>query len=380
MPRSNNLRVIGIAVLVLLALVGASAAGILPANIADNASLAVGDPVNYTLTITPPKYGVITLKPYGLSAQPKCGQSDTQKFTECSVTYGKGRVVDAVITPNTGVSFKSWGGSCDGSVKDAVVFPPGNICDITMAGNYTISALFNIVEVNRTTDDEDGRCDGLGTNHCTLRAAVVLSSAVSTIILPAGTYTLSRAGQEEDFGSKGDLDVYRDLTIKGAGAANTIIDANKIDRAFHVLSGNLTISGVTIKNGLAANNPQFVGSFNYVPLDSGPENGGAIMVDSMSAVGNASLTLSDSILQNNSAPKGAGGAIYNYFSKVTLAGVTFTTNSSYEGGGAITATGYGTTTINNSTFTNNSAPQGTANLDLRGMQVTLNNITMTNNQ
>lgn len=41
------------------------------------------------------------------------------------------------------------------------------------------------------------------------------------------------------------------ITLLGAGAGATIIDANTIDRVFHVHAGRTaTISGVTIRNGL----------------------------------------------------------------------------------------------------------------------------------
>ena len=96
-------------------------------------------------------------------------------------------------------------------------------------------------------------CATAGTNPvCTLRAAIQASNANSgtdTIILPAGVYTLTIAGRNEDAAATGDLDITDPVNITGV-AGSTIIDGNGIDRVFDVFaSGTTTISGVTIRNG-----------------------------------------------------------------------------------------------------------------------------------
>ncbi len=97
-------------------------------------------------------------------------------------------------------------------------------------------------------------CATAGTNPvCTLRAAIQASNANSgtdTISLPAGVYTLTIAGRNEDAAATGDLDITDAVTVTGAGAGSAIIDGNGIDRVFDVFaSGTTTISGVTIRNG-----------------------------------------------------------------------------------------------------------------------------------
>ena len=101
---------------------------------------------------------------------------------------------------------------------------------------------------------------------CSLREAISSSANADTktdacaagdgadeIILPSGTYRLSIEGAAEDAAATGDLDITSELTISGAGAATTVIDANMIDRVFHVdPSGSgiaATIRGVTIRGG-----------------------------------------------------------------------------------------------------------------------------------
>lgn len=87
----------------------------------------------------------------------------------------------------------------------------------------------------------------------TLRAAVQEANAHSdpdTIALPPGLYRLSVPGANEDAAATGDLDLTNSVTINGAGARTTRIDANGIDRVFEVFSGvTASIRGVTITRG-----------------------------------------------------------------------------------------------------------------------------------
>ncbi|HLP62702.1 MAG TPA: hypothetical protein VK186_27940, partial [Candidatus Deferrimicrobium sp.] len=90
-----------------------------------------------------------------------------------------------------------------------------------------------------------------------LRAAITTANTNgedNTINLPAGTYMLSGAASE-DANVGGDLDIktrYK-LTIKGAGAPQTVIDGNGIDRVLHILTGTIAITDLTIRMGKAPN-------------------------------------------------------------------------------------------------------------------------------
>ena len=57
----------------------------------------------------------------------------------------------------------------------------------------------------------------------------------SSIIVPAGTFTLTIPGANEDASATGDLDLKGKITIKGASATGTVIDGNNLDRVFQVL-------------------------------------------------------------------------------------------------------------------------------------------------
>src|SRR4051794_25172010 len=60
------------------------------------------------------------------------------------------------------------------------------------------------------------------------RAAIIAANAAAgpdIVTVPAGTYTLSNGGANEDACATGDLDITGQLTITGAGSATAIIQA-----------------------------------------------------------------------------------------------------------------------------------------------------------
>ncbi len=72
------------------------------------------------------------------------------------------------------------------------------------------------------------------------------------IVLGAGTYLLTRSGRYEDDALDGDLDIKGNLIIRGASPRTTIIDANSLDRIFHVFPGvTLTLENLTLTGGEA---------------------------------------------------------------------------------------------------------------------------------
>jgi len=126
---------------------------------------------------------------------------------------------------------------------------------------FVASSLPAATFVVKTTDDAvdatpgDGRCADV-VDRCTLRAAVQetnASSGADRIELPAGEFRLSLAGSGEDLAASGDLDIRDDLTIAGAGAALTFIDADARDRVVEVHAGTATrrvaLSELTLRNG-----------------------------------------------------------------------------------------------------------------------------------
>ncbi len=212
----------------------------------------------------------------------------------------------------------------------------------------------SFITVNYPYDDKIGNDD-----NCSLREAIIAANkdkksggppneciagnGADTIILPAGHYTLSRTDNgKEDSANTGDLDILDDLTIIGAGADVTFIDGNGItDRIFHTISGQVTISGVTITDG----NPP-----------SGADSGGIF--------NSTNLTLIDVVIAANHAPESGGGIFNASGAALTMSGSTVMENTAVSGSGI---TNNGNLSITNSTISGNNGDgllnNGTADLN-----------------
>jgi hypothetical protein len=168
--------------------------------------------------------------------------------------------------------------------------------------------------------------------HISLRSAIQAANAhpgSDAIKLPNGTLTITIAGANEDNDATGDLDIKGDLTIDGSNS--TTIDGNALDRVFEVLSGNVRISGVTIRNGSA-----FAG-------------GGLLNLG-------GSVTLSNDTITNNNAPgansvnggpgqpgmiggpgssglTGSGGGVANFSGSMTITNSVISSNLAIGGFG-----------------------------------------------
>jgi CSLREA domain-containing protein len=217
-------------------------------------------------------------------------------------------------------------------------------------------ALAATIAVNATGDDTSAN------GNCTLREAILAASSnaavdgcvsgaagADTITLPAGTYDLSLAGGGEHAALTGDLDVTSQITIVGAGASTTVVDAHSIDRVFEVRpGGTLTLVDLTIQGGRSNTNP------------IGVREGGGIKVGLDGGEGGAGiLTLTRVVLQNNSSPTEEGGGFFaENGSSVTIVDSTVRTNSADSGAGGHVR-GAGTTlTATGTTFSGNTALTG----------------------
>ncbi|HUG75831.1 MAG TPA: choice-of-anchor Q domain-containing protein [Acidimicrobiia bacterium] len=112
------------------------------------------------------------------------------------------------------------------------------------------AATFNVDSIADEVDAiaGNGVCATAG-GACTLRAAVMEANALfgdDAIQVPAGTYVLTippDSGGDAD----GDLDVTDNLTVTGAGTADTTIDASAMNRMFLVSTGvDLSLASMTL--------------------------------------------------------------------------------------------------------------------------------------
>jgi len=171
---------------------------------------------------------------------------------------------------------------------------------------------------------------------CTLRAAIMTANKVLgenvDIVVPAGIYVLGIPGSGIDLDDMGDLNLLTPasgnpiMTISGAGAADTIIDAGTVGRILVVGVGRTaTIAGLTLRNGQAHND----GSYGY---GGGIYNYGTVTIDHCT-------------LNNNTAPgalpgiPGQGGAIYN-LGTMTVLDSSLTGNAATGDGGAARNLGF----------------------------------------
>ncbi len=258
---------------------------------------------------------------------------------------------------------RSLGGDWDqeyvsGTIETDVAFSPE--AQRSWSG---VLATFTVNTTGDTVDANPG--DGLArdaSGNTSLRAAIMEANALAgadTVSLAAGTYTLSRAGANEDAASTGDLDITGDLTVNGAGANATYVDGGALDRVFHIRNGSIvSILGVTIRNGAAPN----YGGGLYISDAGAQVNLNGVVVtgnsaDSGSGIYNyqSSLTAIDTAIEANTAVD-YGGGIYNDRGTVSLDRVTIAANSAGKDGGGLQSFGSGALlTLTNVTASGNTA-------------------------
>jgi predicted outer membrane repeat protein len=241
-------------------------------------------------------------------------------------------------------------------------------------------------------------------NAISLRSAIMAANTQAgphTIMLAAGTYTLSRGPGDDDavdaaVQATGDLDLVNSnsgtsYTIEGAGSGSTIITwsatnvaNNTQDRIFDVdapfggSSLNLTVTGVTLENGKPPS-----------PSGAGGD-GGAIRFIGENATGDVSslLTLTDVVVTNNQSTGALGGGV-EVIGSAVISSCTFSNNTANGGpAGGLSFQGLPDSTlhISTSTFDGNKALNTTngsgAGIDLSGgATITIDHFTtISNNQ
>ncbi|MBU1137619.1 MAG: hypothetical protein KKA76_01450 [Proteobacteria bacterium] len=253
-----------------------------------------------------------------------------------------------------------------------------------------VTALANTYTVNDTAD----HCFPAPGRIC-LRTAITYANnnpGSDTIILPAGTYVLSSLlpTTKENNNEQGDLDILGDLTISGAGAEQTIVDGNGLDRVFDIYGDTVSMSGMTIRNGKAPTGDFGGGgirtsngnlTLDKVIVSNNRVAAGGDANDYGGGVGNNGVcTIINSTIANNEAYKGGGlsnngTSIAIFMSTVsgntstglaggifggnglTIVNSTISSNSSISGTGGIYS--FGANTIISTTITNNSSASGT---------------------
>jgi CSLREA domain-containing protein len=271
------------------------------------------------------------------------------------------------------------------------------ICVTVLAAGLlglTGNAFATFYQVNSPADVPDANtataaCEtAAGNGICTLRAAVQQANAhagADTILVPAGTYALSRPGSD-DTALNGDLDVTDNLTIIGAGAGSTVINGSASgDRVFEFIGAiKVNVYNLTIEDGHGSG-----GGIGMV-------NGADALIDGCAISGNAgdtgsgvynvstgSLTLKNSIVSNNvntvmGVIGGSGGGLAS-FGPVSISNSTFSGNAAGLGGGLFLLATPSDSTITNTTFSGNSAADQGGAIYVSASTVRLYNSTVAEN-
>jgi hypothetical protein len=167
--------------------------------------------------------------------------------------------------------------------------------------------------VTETYTVTDNSSSGPGTLRAAIDQANNNNLKDAVVILPAGTYYLTGTSKEDN-NAGGDLDIDSNIAVQGAGPDSTIIDGNRHDRVFHIRSGRVLISGVTIRNGEA----------NW---------GGGIRVDGGTfAARNCIITGNAAVNRENHET--GGGGIYIQDAKAIISNCTITNNLGNSAAGA----------------------------------------------
>jgi CSLREA domain-containing protein len=233
--------------------------------------------------------------------------------------------------------------------------------------------------VTVAADSGDGVCD----SHCSFREAVSAANAAAgedTIFLPAGTFTITLGPADEDLNAGGDLDVLDAVTITGAGAGTTVLDAGGIDRGLEVLGVEATISGLTVRGGtttLDGGGIRTAGKLTLRGMDIMGNRGvagGGIAIDTAQGI----LDAANMTVRENAASTGGGG-INAFDGQVLLDGVTLSKNTADMVGGGMLNEG-GNAQLTNVTFSGNAANEDGGGLrTISGGTSMLNNVTVRGN-
>jgi large repetitive protein len=221
------------------------------------------------------------------------------------------------------------------------------------AANFTVDTTTDAVD----TSPGDGQCR-TAANQCSLRAAIQEANALAgddTITLPAGVYVLTIPGANEDLSATGDLDLRSNITINGAGTAQTVVQGGGGDRVFDQIAvaavPTVVINDITITGGATA-------------------DGAGIRT----AAASGSLTLNRCAISLNAASANGGGL--DNGTATSLLNCTVNNNTSVQGGGIRNT---GTLTVSNSTISGNSANGSGGGLRNDAGVVTFTNATIATN-
>jgi CSLREA domain-containing protein len=212
-------------------------------------------------------------------------------------------------------------------LRGAAVVVAGVLCFV---GSSAQAAHAEVFVVNSTADVPVAKLGEhvcvSAADTCTLRAAIQeagIDGGTNTIMVPPGYYRLTIPPSPEagfagpNDASSGQLAIPDGtLTIIGAGARQTIVDGNHLDRVFSIgIPATASITGMTITGGDSTGG----NTSKEIDMGGGVYNTGTLTLDRVAVVGNHAdgggglfsvpgsyITISDSLIAHNTAYEAGG--------------------------------------------------------------------------
>jgi CSLREA domain-containing protein len=269
---------------------------------------------------------------------------------------------------------------------------------------FTVDTIADSVDLH----PGDGTC-ATATNHCSLRAAIMEANALGSppnpstffIINVKGgeTYTLTRAGPDEDNAVTGDLDIRVAMTIQVASGERAIIKGGSTwnDRILDIQldnpAGEVRLLGLVITGGRLPSTAPVLAKGGGISIHGGTQPPGymvtllgcAIADNSADAGGGIfaevnQLRLIQSSVQENTANVGVGGGLLlNNSGPVQLQDSVISSNTAVgSGGGMYRQFGSGSLSLLQSTVSGNASGAGGGGIYSQ-MPLSLTDSTITSN-
>lgn len=142
-----------------------------------------------------------------------------------------------------------------------------------------------------------------GCDYSSIQAAVDEAAAGDTILIGAGTYPEN-------------VEVYKGLTLRGAGPELTIIDGNNAGGVLwteaypnEAAPNGITLSGVTVQNGASIDGAGIT-NFGHLTLDNSRVINNTAVQRAGGIWNQGTITVTNSLIADNSAGSSAGGGLY----------------------------------------------------------------------
>ena len=310
-----------------------------PVALAQTVATTEDTPVAITLTGSDPGGDPLTFIIMSLPGRGDLSEGDTSVQTAPHALIGD----TVTYTPNAGFGdVDSFDFKVNDSTSDSdsanirlIVAPPGADRIITKTG-----------------DTNDGVCDA----DCSLREAIATANSGDAVYVPSGTYTLT---------SGSELSIDKSLTLTGAGSGDTVIQAAtasvvSLSRVLHVTTGEVSILAVTIRHGNTSDVSGGGAILNQGTLslaNSRVSNNTVSQTNGGGGIQNSgTLSLVRSTVNNNATSGGGNGGGIRNLGTLSLTDSTVSGNTTNGGGGGII--NFNLLTLTNSVISDNSAPSG----------------------